>query len=579
VSRSKVFVLGALLLVACAVLVARRWVRAPQPPVHVTVASPTATLSAPTPADDRTPEIRGHVLDADGNAVNGATVRLVSAAPPYSVYREETSDTAGAFSFARVGPWRVRVVADHGADGIVTSAVLQASAAQTLEITLVLSAAGAVRGTVVDAQDHPVAGATVSIEGVPWIVPAATSDAAGAFRFTSVPDEATSLVAVARGYRTATAKLGARTDDTELVVRVTLTAADAVAGTVLDDEGNPARARVVACEDQPSESRTTSADDGTFQLPASAIGCDAIAEHAELAPSDAAPVVEGARLVLHLKAGGSIEGAVVDEHGGSLSPFTLGIESFTPTRGWSFDRTPPRSFDDVRGAFRWDRLAPGSYVLTAAAAGRPPARSESIDVSRGAVTNGVRIVVSQGGTLAGTVYDELHAPVAGADVRFDQVSSVIASKAAGQTDATGQYRLDGAPAGPLTLLVHKDGFRTKLVSNVRVDSGATRREDVTLVALDGGGGMELGGIGAVLAQTGAGITLGQVSPDNPAGRAGLRAGDRVLQIDGESTSGMSMADVLQRLRGEPGTSVWISVLRPDSGERVQMAIVRATIVR
>jgi len=40
-----------------------------------------------------------------------------------------------------------------------------------------------------------------------------------------------------------------------------------------------------------------------------------------------------------------------------------------------------------------------------------------------------------------------------------------------------------------------------------------------------------------------------------------------------------MADVLQRLRGEPGTSVWVSVVRPESGERVQLAIVRGTIVR
>jgi C-terminal processing protease CtpA/Prc len=40
-----------------------------------------------------------------------------------------------------------------------------------------------------------------------------------------------------------------------------------------------------------------------------------------------------------------------------------------------------------------------------------------------------------------------------------------------------------------------------------------------------------------------------------------------------------MADALQRLRGEPGTSVGVSVLRPETGETVELTIVRGTIVR
>jgi hypothetical protein len=358
-----------------------------------------------------------------------------------------------------------------------------------------------------------------------------------------------------------------------------LTGADSVVGDVRNDEGNPARARVVACEDQPSEARTMSAEDGTFQLPASAIGCEAVAEHAEYASSAAAEVAEGRRVALRLTAGGSIDGVVVGDHGEGLPSFTLGIESFSPARGRGFDRIAPRAFENLQGSFRWDRLAPGSYVLTGSAPGRPPARSGSIDVRGGVVTRDVLIVVSQGGTLTGQVYDEAHAPLAGADLRFDQVSSVIGSKASAQTDATGLYRLEGAPGGPFTLLVHKDGFRTKLVSGVRVDSGANRRLDVTLVALDGGGSLELGGIGAALTQTGGGVALGEVYSGDPAARAGLRAGDRILSIDGESTEGMSMVDVLQRLRGEAGTSVGVSALRPETGESVQLTIVRARIVR
>jgi hypothetical protein len=470
------------------------------------------------------------------------------------------------------------VVAEHGADGVVTSAVLQAAQRQTVEVTLVLSAASGVRGVVVDAQERPVAGAVVSVEGVPWMV-SATSDEAGAFRLTTVPDEATSLVAVARGYRTAHAALGHRDDQAELVVRVVLTAASPVDGVVDDDEGNPASANVVACEDQPSEARVQSAADGTFQLPPSAIGCGAVAEDPEHAASDASQVVEGGHLVLRLKAGGAIDGVVVDERGGGVAPVAVGIESFVPAHGKALGHSNLRTFEDPGGAFRWDKLGPGSYLLTASIPGRPPARSTRIEVRGGAVTGGVRIVIAPGGTLVGHVTDTAGAPIASANLAFDFVSSIVESKASAQTDGTGGYRIDGAPAGPFTLRAEKDGFRTKLVSGLHVASGATARQDVTLTARNGGAGLELGGIGAGLDKTPEGIVVRNLSAGDPGAKAGLRPGDRIVRVDGESIDGVPMADVLQLIRGEPGTSVGVSAERPETGETVEVVIVRGTVVR
>lgn len=547
----------------------------PPPPL----ASASPPLDAAAPAEIAVPQIHGHVLDADGNAVEGAAVRLVSASPPFTVYAETRSDRAGAFSFQRVGPWRVRVVGEHAPDGVVTSALLRTTEGRTTEITLVLSTAGSVRGAVADAKGQPVPGAVVSVEGVPWIVPPATSDDAGTFRLTTVPDEATSLVAVARGFKTAHAELSPRADQTERFVRFTLTGAENVRGDVRDEAGNPIRARVVACEDQPAETRTLSAEDGSFELPASAIGCAALAEHAEYAPSDPVEVAPDRRLALRLKAGGSIAGTAVNERGESVPSFTLGIESFAPTRGWTFDHGGARTFDDAHGTFRWDKLAPGTYSLTASAEGRPPARSEPIEVRPGIETRGVRFVLPRGGTLTGTVTDERNAPLAGADVRFDQVSSAVPSDVSAQTDARGGYRLEGAPVGPVSVLVRKDGFRMKIVAGIRVEPATTRRLDVALTALDGGTQLELGGIGAALARSDPGIVLGDVFPETPAARAGLRRGDLILRVDGEKADGMSIADVLQRLRGEPGSSVGVSVLRPATGENVDLTIVRGRIVR
>jgi membrane-associated protease RseP (regulator of RpoE activity) len=379
---------------------------------------------------------------------------------------------------------------------------------------------------------------------------------------------------VARGYKTGRATLGARGNQTELVVRIVLYAASPIAGEVRDDQGSPVSASVVACEDQPTEARVQSGADGTFELPASAIGCDAVAEDAEYSPSDAAKVVEGKGLLLRLKSGGGIQGVVVDDHGGTSAPFNVGIEAFVPARGKAAVRTNLHSFEDASGRFTWERLAPGTYVLSAAMAGRPPVRSDPIDVRAGVVTTGVRIVVPPGGSVAGHVYGVARVPVGGARIRFDAASSVIDSKASTVTDGAGQYRIDGAPAGPFTMRVEADGFRTKLVSGLRVTSGATLPVDVTMLP---GSGMELGGIGAGLRQTLGGIAIGNTFAGDPAAAAGVREGDRIVSIDGEPAAGLSLADVLQRIRGEPGTSVGLSVERPSTGETLELTIVRGTI--
>jgi membrane-associated protease RseP (regulator of RpoE activity) len=201
-------------------------------------------------------------------------------------------------------------------------------------------------------------------------------------------------------------------------------------------------------------------------------------------------------------------------------------------------------------------------------------------VQGGVVTRGVRIVLAAGGSVSGRVYDERHAPLAAVDVGFDSASSVVESRAATKTDELGRYRLDGAPAGLLTLRAQRGGFRARLVSGLRVGSGATLTQDVTLIAADdGGAGLDLTGIGANLKLTDDGIELAAVGNGDPAERAGLREGDRILRIDGETSDAMSVADAVQRLRGEAGTSVGVSVERPKTGETLDVMIVRGVIVR
>jgi hypothetical protein len=550
--------------------------------------APAASLApSGAAASDATPEIRGRILDADGNAVPGAAVRLVSARSPRTLLRDAVSDGAGGFSFARLDSViraahagstalaEVRVVADHDPEGAVTSAELAIKAGQSQELTLVL-APSAVRGQVVDTDDHPVGGASLTLEGAPWFSRSATSDETGAFRIGAVPAAATTLVVVARGYATVRVDVTRREDQPDIVVRVRLVGAPPVQGDVRDVDGAPVRARVVACAGQPAEAKTESGDDGTFELPASAVGCTAVAEKDNLTPSDPVSVVAGGHVSLRLKAGGAVEGVVVDERGRPLTSFAVAVEAFTAALNGRAGFRGPKPFEDPRGAFRIENIQAGRLVLTASAPGKAPARSESIEVQAGTTTRGVRIVLTAGGTVVGHVYDDHHAPLAGVDMRFDAVSSMVDSAADAKSDDAGQYRLEGAPQGPFTLRAQKDGYRVVLLSGLRVDPKGTLTQDVTLHGTDGGAGLEFGGIGANIGQTPDGIAVSAVFPGDPAERAGLRAGDRVVRVDGDDADGMSLADVLQRLRGPAGTVVGVTVQR--SGETLDLMIPRSVIV-
>ncbi|MFD3761667.1 S41 family peptidase [Streptomyces sp. NPDC058622] len=73
------------------------------------------------------------------------------------------------------------------------------------------------------------------------------------------------------------------------------------------------------------------------------------------------------------------------------------------------------------------------------------------------------------------------------------------------------------------------------------------------------------------------IEVDKVQPDSPAARAGLRAGDRLLSVDGHAVTGLAVNDVIALLRGAAGTPVVLNLSRDgaDLTETVRREQLRA----
>lgn len=77
---------------------------------------------------------------------------------------------------------------------------------------------------------------------------------------------------------------------------------------------------------------------------------------------------------------------------------------------------------------------------------------------------------------------------------------------------------------------------------------------------------EYAGIGAIIMQMGDTVCISEPYDGMPASEVGLRIGDRIISIDGESMIGKTTAYVSEHLRGQPNTSFELKVLRPGESE-------------
>lgn len=471
-------------------------------PASESPSTPAAAPPAPVSSEGR---VTGRVLDADGRPIAGARVLSFPEGRPSPVLafsaedrsdrvRTAAADDAGFFALAlREGDATFTVIAQS--PGFAPASATPVRAGDDLVLTL--ASGGAIRGTVVDVEGKPVAGARVRWSGkVAGTIVACEGESAsdGKFRIEGLParwnDEVfSSLHAAAAGFAPVTVRFGGnevRFDGSEVVERdVVLGRGARVDGRVVDaDSGDPIPGVPVSFRSL-DESRAdfradpaTSAADGTFAFPhLPANGFHTVQESAgssfgkiigycDAAPPGYAPAAaevplrsdgESWNVLVRCWPQGTVEGRVVDGAGAPIAGA----------------RVYAIATDDAQNGFRSTATTDtaGRYSIPNACASRSRAVPTTVFAqTRGEESRQARVEV---GVVAGT-------PVTAPDIVFatwpsaeivvtDRTGVPVAGALAGRhygsplgsrSDATGRIRveMERAPSAPLAVVVMASGF-------------------------------------------------------------------------------------------------------------------------
>ncbi|MCD8567460.1 MAG: PDZ domain-containing protein, partial [Geovibrio sp.] len=88
---------------------------------------------------------------------------------------------------------------------------------------------------------------------------------------------------------------------------------------------------------------------------------------------------------------------------------------------------------------------------------------------------------------------------------------------------------------------------------------------------------EFGGLGITIGMRDNILTVIAPIEDTPAFRAGLKAGDKIIKIEDNATTGMSLEDAVNKLRGKPGTNITVTIHRDSNPKPFDVTLTRAII--
>jgi len=504
------------------------------------------------------------------------------------------SALTGDFELTGIPAGDYRVVARRPGFVGNESAGLRLAAGATLEgVEIALSHGGTVVGRVLSDGRQPVAQVHVSLTAANEPPRSAFTDESGSFEFGAVSGRATLIVqpigqaqtlvdVVVEADTRKTLDIHIETNDTRLTGRVLDTDGDPVAG---------ARVRVEAtAKGSRLGSSAISARDGTFEIsglppPPYSVRAD----HASFASSVPLEVHDIGRPVqLTLDAGKSVAGTVLD----ASSAEPIAGARINLKRSGQNERVDT----DREGRFEFKRVARGVYQILAEANGHL-SQSRTLEVEGGRRDPADReFELAPSGSLSGEVVDRIGSPIWNAEVASGDPPDW--SRAV-RTDHGGHFMLRDLPAGDLVVTARKAGATgtssgarvheavdtpgviVRLDQTVPEDEEETSERDATPAAI-AAAAAERGtpapslprtsdatdpAAPLALARRGDQVVVERVAPGSSAERLGLRAGDVLAAINGETVRSPAQAKGMLGMR--PSAAGWVIDVRRD-GERFRL---------
>lgn len=89
---------------------------------------------------------------------------------------------------------------------------------------------------------------------------------------------------------------------------------------------------------------------------------------------------------------------------------------------------------------------------------------------------------------------------------------------------------------------------------------------------------KFGGLGIQISIRDKILTVMTPISGTPASRAGIQSGDKIVKIEGKSTAGITIDKAVQKLRGDPGSKITITIRRKGEANDIEYTITREIIV-
>ncbi len=390
-------------------------------------------------------EIGGVVARVDGKAVEGAQVRVVPSGGSIRPLMDRApakvvlTDEHGVYKVRNLTPgtYDVLVMTREYRQGQRLNVFVTTPGA-TAKVDFALEPGVTISGRVSDPLGQPIEGAAVEVQDQALgnhLMTIALSDSEGRFRATGLGPGKYRLRATREGYSEAVAAdvPGGRAD-----VGLTMEQNAAITGFVLDGDTNePIKSFgliLVMCEKNGVETEPLRpmqsfqrTKDGSFTIedvPPGHYNLQGFAN--EFAPgwseliTIARDHVHNVRVVLGK--GGSISGAVVDAKGQPVPGATVRLldnayveAPFARLLHGAMSQFASSHADDS-GFYSFKFLGPGVYQVQASSSGRATASVHGVSVEAGKDTRAEPVVLTEGGSVIGTVVDESGLPVPNAKV-------------------------------------------------------------------------------------------------------------------------------------------------------------------